>query len=100
MSGAVNIAEQGTIRFIIFYIIVISLFYLYVGYTDFTVFNQNLENPLDVDLSASIDPLAMIQKIYFMTTIAVKPEFIILGIILTAYSFVTFYIIIKALPFT
>lgn len=100
MSGAVNIAETGAIRFIMFYVIVISLFGIYISQADFTVFNSGLENPADIDLTASLDPLSMIQKIYFMSVIAVDPSFIILGLFMTAYSFVAFYIIIKALPFT
>lgn len=95
-----DIAETGALRFIMFYVIVIALFSMYVSFTDFTVFNSGLENPVDIDLTASVDPLSMIGKIYFMTTIAAVPEFQLLAIILAAYSFVMFYIIIKALPFT
>lgn len=83
-----------------FYVILISLFYLYVSLNDFTVFNEELNNPMELDLTASIDPLSMIQKLYFLTAVAVRPEFILLGIIFSAYSVVAFYIFIKALPFT
>lgn len=81
-----------------FYVLVISLFTIYIANADFTVFNETLDDPADIDLTASADPWSMLQKIYFMTTIST--EFAILGLLLTAYSFVMFYIIIKALPFT
>ncbi len=83
-----------------FYVILISMFYLYISLNDFTVFNEELDNPVDVELTASLDPLSMIQKLYFLTLIAIRPEFIILGVIFGAYTFAAFYIFIKALPFT
>lgn len=100
MLGAVDIAGTGAIRFIMFYFLVMSLFFLFVSLNDFSVFNEELENPADIDLTVSLDPISMVSKLYFLTLVAVRPEFVILGVILGAYSFVTFYIIIKALPFT
>lgn len=83
-----------------FYVLVIGFFGMYVSFNDFSPFNNDLVNPSEVNLTPSLDPLSMIQKIYFMVVIAADPTFALFSIILTAYSFVMFYIIIKALPFT
>ncbi len=100
----VNIAGDevniSVIKFIIFYVVMVGLFAVYTSLNDFSPFNENLKNPSDIDLTPSLNPISMLQKMYFMIAIAVDPTFILLGIIIAGYTFALLYIFIKALPFT
>ena len=89
---------DGSLKFVIFYIIFVSLTLTFTAYMDLSVFD--IDGMPEALKDPTLNILNILPKFYFLVTLSALPEFWFLGIFITALNFGMVYVILKALPFT